>query len=269
MSTYHQIPEDNIYSSAIVQALEQTYCSSCSAAVVSSCLVSSQRFGARVVSRIYNGGRQAVYTAAVAAMMVQNLTPGAYAATSTITPGQTVSNLVIPDGDITDLNVSGSTVDTTVNATGKEMIKSGGVASGTTVNSGGSQVVSRGGSAISTVINDGGSQIVISSGLASNTQVSAGGVHAVNAGGSSLDFIQQSGGVLRLNIASKTFVSGQDASGQTLIASGGSALGWQLHDTPQQYGHYETRPYIPQIYQNHRILHQVRVVLRLRMHLLL
>ena len=40
----HSPKVENIYSSACIQALEQEYCSSCSAAVVSSCLVSSHGY---------------------------------------------------------------------------------------------------------------------------------------------------------------------------------------------------------------------------------
>ena len=72
-------PSENIYSSAVIQALEQEYCCSRSAAVLSSsCLVSSHGLGARLMSRIYNGGRQAVYTATVGAMLVNNIATPVY-----------------------------------------------------------------------------------------------------------------------------------------------------------------------------------------------
>lgn len=61
--------------SQYIDELEQLYCSSRSAAVVSSCCVSSHGLGARMVSRIYNGGRKAVYTATVGAMLVNNMAP--------------------------------------------------------------------------------------------------------------------------------------------------------------------------------------------------
>ena len=64
MSDNRQNKQD-IYTSCYIQQLEEAYCTSRSAAVVSSCLVSSQGLGARVVSRIYNGGRKALYTATV------------------------------------------------------------------------------------------------------------------------------------------------------------------------------------------------------------
>ena len=79
MSRHHYKQEENIYSSACIQALEQEYCSSCSAAVISPCLVSSHGLGARIMSRIYDGGRKAVYTAAVGAMLANNMVVPAYA----------------------------------------------------------------------------------------------------------------------------------------------------------------------------------------------
>ena len=256
MPNHHR---ENIYSSQIIQALEQKYCSSCSAAVVSSCLVSSQGLGARVVSRIYDGGRKAVYTAAVAAMMAQNLTPAAYAASMVVSNGETSTGLVMPNSSgVTDLKISngGTTISTTLNDTGKEIILGGGVASGTIINAGGSQAVSgnntSNGRAIDTVINggkqtvakngvansthisEGGVQSVLNSGVAIGTQISFGGVHSVAAGGSSLNFSQLAGGILRLTIASGTYILGQDATGQTLTASEGSALGWTLNDGVSQ-----------------------------------
>ena len=226
MSKHHHSQED-IYTSQVVQALEQKYCSSCSAAVVSSCLVSSQGLGARVVSRIYDGGRKAVYTAAVAAMMVQNLTPGAYAASSkVVSNGETSTGLVMPDGDITDLRislggttistvlesggrelVSGKTSGTTINESAEQRVYKTGVASDTVINAGGSQLLgsgsTSGGTAIATVIN-GGVQSVTRNGIASNTQILEGGVQSVWNNGS----------------ASDTHIS---AGGTQQIASGGSA----------------------------------------------
>lgn len=169
---------ENIYSSAVVQALEQQYCSSCSAAVVSPCLVSSMGLGERVISRIYNGGRQALYTAAVGAMLLNNVTP-AYA--EDVPAGNISSGLVANAGD--PLNVYGGTIDTTVNSGGYEYIFDGGSATHTTVNSGGTQGVNNGGIASNTVVLGEGSQI-ISGGTATaiGTTVSGGGTQTVSGG---------------------------------------------------------------------------------------
>ena len=93
MSKHHSPQEDNIYSSACIQALEWEYCSSCSAAVVSSCLVSSHGYGARVVSRIYHGGRRVMYTATVAAMLANNMALPAYG--RTVQEGEVLSGASI------------------------------------------------------------------------------------------------------------------------------------------------------------------------------
>ena len=148
MSKHHSPQEDNIYSSACIQALEQEYCSSCSAAVVSSCLVSSQGYGARVVSRIYHGGRRAVYTATVAAMLANNMALPAYGAGTYVSAGKTVTGATITSGN-------------------SQIIYSAGVANSTTIY-GGLQVVSSGGVATNTTMYQDGWQFVSSGGVASN-----------------------------------------------------------------------------------------------------
>ena len=149
----------NIYSSACVQALEQEYCSTASAAVVSSCLVSSHGLGARVMSRIYNGGRQAIYTATVGAMLVNNMA----------LPAQAVE-------------VYGTTSQTLACWSGSEIIYDGGVANSTTVNYHGFQIISNGGVANSTTANYYGSQIISDGGVANNTTVISGGSQFIREG---------------------------------------------------------------------------------------
>ena len=182
MSKHPSPQEDNIYSSACIQALEQEYCSSCSAAVVSSCLVSSQGYGARVVSRIYNGGRRAVYTATVAAMLANNMALPAYGATTYVSAGETVSGATLYRTDSQYILSAGVASDTTVSG-GSQWVSSGGVASATTINSDGVQEVSSGGMANTTTINSGGSQLVSFGGVADDTTINEDGWQYVHSGG--------------------------------------------------------------------------------------
>ncbi|MBO4675152.1 MAG: hypothetical protein J5601_03585, partial [Elusimicrobiaceae bacterium] len=188
---------ENIYSSACIQALEEQYCSSCSAAVVSSCCVSSHGLGYRVVSRIYDGGRRAVYTATVGAMLANNMALPAYADGEhvVVSAGQTSTGLVMPNGNgAYVIQVKGGTTSNTVlestgpaiSQRGVESVYLGGKAYGTTVNSGTTQTVTRedandskGGSAYNTVIN-GGTQYVYA-GITSGTVINSGGRQTVNA----------------------------------------------------------------------------------------
>lgn len=184
MSKHHSPQEDNIYSSACIQALEQEYCSSCSAAVVSSCLVSSHGYGARVVSRIYNGGRRAVYTATVAAMLANNMALPAYGATTYVGAGETVSGATITSRNSQIIYSAGVASDTTINYGGVQEVSSGGVASRTTIN-GGRQDVYSGGMASATTIS-GGAQMVSSGGVVSNTTIN-GGWQEISSGGVAID----------------------------------------------------------------------------------
>ncbi|MBO7191239.1 MAG: autotransporter outer membrane beta-barrel domain-containing protein [Elusimicrobiaceae bacterium] len=270
MSTHHET--ENIYESEVVQALEQIYCSSCSAAVVSSCLVSSHGLGARVVSRIYDGGRKAVYTATATAMLLQNMAPAAQAAESSavVSSGQIATGLVMPDGDVSLLKVlsGGTTIDTVLNSTGSEYVSNGGsdvnitinsgaeqrvygggVATGATINGGGTQTLSgtsSGGTALDTVIN-GGLQKVTKYGVASNTHILEGGGQNIWNNGSAIGTTIEMGAIQRVSnggSAINTTVGGVQsvlANGfarDTTILSGGvqSAKGIVSNTTIQEGG---------------------------------
>lgn len=155
MSKHHSPQEENIYSSACIQALEQEYCSSCSAAVVSSCIV-SRGFGERLVSRIYNGGRRAVYTAAVGAMLANNTALPAYGAGTYVSAGKTVTGATITSGN-SQIIYSAGVADSTTIYGGLQVVSPGGVATNTTMSQDGWQFVSSGGVASNTTINPGGS----------------------------------------------------------------------------------------------------------------
>ena len=195
---------EDIYSSAVIQALEQEYCSSCSAAVVSSACVSSHGLGARIMSRIYYGGRQAIYTATVGAMLANNMALPVYGATITVSSGVTSNNLSAGNG--TEIRVYGSTISTAA-AGGREVIFNGGVATHTTATNAGEQAVNSGGIANSTVLNNGrqgiysgglanntvvnsGKQTIYSGGIASNTQLNSNGQIEIQTGGSAVNLSQ-------------------------------------------------------------------------------
>ena len=249
MSKHHSPQEENIYSSACIQALEQEYCSSCSAAVVSSCIV-SRGFGERLVSRIYNGGRRAVYTAAVGAMLANNTALPAYGAGTYVSAGKTVTGATITSGNsqiIYSTGVADSTTiygglqvvssggvatNTTMYQDGWQFVSSGGVASNTTINPGG-QRVSSGGVANTTIINSGGAQHLQSGGVANATTINSRGWQNVEGGGlangttiNSLGWLNvASGGVASnttINSVGHLGVSSGGVANETTIHSGGS-----------------------------------------------
>ena len=250
MSKRYSPPEENIDSGAYIQALEQEYCSSCSAAVVSSCLVSSHGYGARVVSRIYHGGRRAVYTATVAAMLANNMALPAYGAGTYVSAGKTVTGATITSGNsqiIYSAGVANSTTiygglqvvssggvatNTTMYQDGWQFVSSGGVASNTTINPGG-QRVSAGGVANTTIINSGGAQHLQSGGVANATTINSRGWQNVEGGGlangttiNSLGWLNvASGGVASnttINSVGHLGVSSGGVANETTIHSGGS-----------------------------------------------
>ena len=245
----HSPKVENIYSSACIQALEQEYCSSCSAAVVSSCIV-SRGFGERLVSRIYNGGRRAVYTAAVGAMLANNTALPAYGAGTYVSAGKTVTGATITSGNsqiIYSAGVADSTTiygglqvvspggvatNTTMSQDGWQFVSSGGVASNTTINPGG-QRVSAGGVANTTIINSGGAQHLQSGGVANATTINSRGWQQVEGGGlangttiNSLGWLNvASGGVASnttINSGGNLVVSSGGVANTTIINSGGS-----------------------------------------------
>lgn len=250
MSKRYSPPEENIDSGAYIQALEQEYCSSCSAAVVSSCLVSSHGYGARVVSRIYHGGLRAVYTATVAAMLANNMALPAYGAGTYVSAGKTVTGATITSGNsqiIYSAGVANSTTiygglqvvssggvatNTTMYQDGWQFVSSGGVASNTTINPGG-QRVSAGGVANTTIINSGGAQHLQSGGVANATTINSRGWQNVEGGGlangttiNSLGWLNvASGGVASnttINSVGHLGVSSGGVANETTIHSGGS-----------------------------------------------
>ena len=250
MSKHHSPQEENIYSSACIQALEQEYCSSCSAAVVSSCIV-SRGFGERLVSRIYNGGRRAVYTAAVGAMLANNTALPAYGAGTYVSAGKTVTGATITSGNsqiIYSAGVADSTTiygglqvvspggvatNTTMSQDGWQFVSSGGVASNTTINPGG-QRVSSGGVANTTIINSGGAQHLQSGGVANATTINSSGWQQVEGGGLANGTTINSRGWLNVasgGVASNTTIN---SGGNLVVSSGGVANETTIHSGGSQ-----------------------------------
>ena len=246
MSKHHSPQEENIYSSACIQALEQEYCSSCSAAVVSSCIV-SRGFGERLVSRIYNGGRRAVYTAAVGAMLANNTALPAYGAGTYVSAGKTVTGATITSGNSQIIYSAGVADSTTIHG-GAQYVSAGGVASATTIH-GGTQYVSAGGTALETTIH-GGEQYVSAGGVASNTTINegglqnvssgavvsasivAGGTQNVSSGGKVYNTEQHSGGNINADVYggdTSTYVSGTNASREAFTLQNGVASNFILY----------------------------------------
>lgn len=227
----HSPKVENIYSSTCIQALEQEYCSSCSAAVISPCLLSSRSFGERLVSRIYNGGRQAIYTATVAAMLANNMALPAYGATTYISSGKTVSGTIISAGNFQNVVFGGTARDTTINFGGSQGISDGDRYFDTIVNSGGWQDIS-GGSSISTTINNGGSQFIYDGGIANTIWLNNGGIQKVFSCGSTNSTIIMDGaiqmvaegGIVTNNIVARAgaqVVSSGHIVSNTVLNSGG------------------------------------------------
>lgn len=254
MSKRQHKQDENIYSSAIILKLEQQYCSSCSAAVISPCLASSRGFGERLVSRIYNGGRQVIYTATMGAMLANNMALPAYAASTTVSAGQTSTGLVANSGDM--IAVYGVTADTSINPDGSQFIYDGGKDYGAYINggrqyikeggsargvhisagrqyidynataestfiSGGSQIVE--GIAYHTNILSGGHQQVDAWGLANSTVISAHGSQIVNSVGSASDTIVLSAGSQIVSYGGKVNDTTINSGGYQIINYGGSA----------------------------------------------
>ena len=221
MSKRRHIQEENLYSGAVIQALEQEYCSSCSAAVVSSCcLVSSHGLGARVMSRIYHGGRQAVYTATMAAMLANNMAVPAYAATTYVSTG-TVSSAVVNSGDTQIVLSNGRTV--------------------SAILKGGTQLVSSGGKTYQTAVGPlefstqhSGIQRVYNSAVATDTSVYRGEQHIYSGGvASGARMFWGFGGASQV-IHNGGLAVDNGIGIVQIISSGGSALSTTIQETGSQ-----------------------------------
>ena len=210
---------ENIYTSRYIQELENTYCTSRSAIVSQAGLSCAS---ASLPTRIINGGKKILYTAAMTGMLINNIAPQAFAATTTVVAGDTSNGLIANNGDI--IEVYGTTNNTTVNNNGKEIIYTaglinGGIANSTIVNSGGDQILS-GGVASNTQIKLGGTQHVSYGGMAVAAIVSGGGIQFVE--GTAQNTILQNGWqqVKHNGNAYSTIIN----QGQQFISSGGQAF---------------------------------------------
>ncbi len=124
--------------------------------------------------------------------------------------------------------MTGTTLDTRVNAGGIEYVSSGGIASATTVSSGGVLSVGAGGSAVAPVISNGGAELfplIVSAGqTSSGIVVSSGQILYVQSGGSAVNAIVRSGGSAFVSSGGMTTGMIVSGGGDETVISAGSSL---------------------------------------------
>ena len=156
---------ENIYTSHYIQSLEEVYCHSRSAVTSVGLSCSS----ANLPTRIINGGKKAIYTATMTAMLLNNMALQAIGKNITVSSGVISSNLSARTRD--NINVYGNTISTLIGKNGTENVYSGGITTKTIVGRLGHQVIFNAGTANSTILYVQGKQTVLSGGTASNTSV--------------------------------------------------------------------------------------------------
>lgn len=202
----------NIYAVKYIQDLENVYCTSRSAIVSQAGLSCGS---ASLSTRIINGGKKILYTAAMTGMLINNIAPQAFAETTTVVAGDTSNGLIANNGDT--IKVYGTTNNTIVNSNGKEIIYTTGLTNS--------------GIANNTIVNSGGDQIV-SGGVAYNTQIKLGGTQHVSYGGRAVSAVVSGGGVQFVKgIAQNTTLQ----KGWQEIESNGSAYNTIIQDNGLQH----------------------------------
>jgi autotransporter passenger strand-loop-strand repeat protein len=136
-----------------------------------------------------------------------------------INSGGTATNTTVENGSVDDVNFSGTASDTNVYSGAGEFVASGGTAIGTTLNSGAEfgEFVDAGGTAIDTLVLSNADQDV-DGGTASGTRLIGGALY-VYAGGKSIDTAVSSGGTEY--VSSGSTASGTRLVGGTLTARAG------------------------------------------------
>ena len=118
--------------SRYVNALEDVYCHNRSAVTSAGLSCGS----ASLPTRIINGGKRVLYTAAMTGMLLNNMAPQAWA-DLTVSAGETSTGLTVGyDYDYDVVSNYGTTISTIIYEGGIEEVYSGGVASGTIINNG-------------------------------------------------------------------------------------------------------------------------------------
>ena len=138
---------------------------------------------------------------------------------------QTVNNIDIPDGDVTNMYISevGVATDTTIRDGGVMYISNGGKANYTDITNGGIMHISNGGEASNTAVSSGGEMNIYDGGVASSTTVNSSGyMHITNGGVANSTTINSSGYMHITNggVTSDTVVS---SCGEMNIYDGGVA----------------------------------------------
>ena len=138
---------------------------------------------------------------------------------------QTVNNIDIPDGDVTNMYISevGVATDTTIRDGGVMYISNGGKANYTDITNGGIMHISNGGEASNTAVSSGGEMNIYDGGVASSTTVNSSGYMHISNGGVANNTTVNSKGLMHITnggVASSTTVN---SSGYMHISNGGVA----------------------------------------------
>ena len=140
---------------------------------------------------------------------------------------QTVNNIDIPDGDVTNMYISevGVATDTTIRDGGVMYISNGGKANYTDITNGGIMHISNGGEASNTAVSSGGEMNIYDGGVASSTTVNSSGYMHITNGGVTSDTVVSSCGEMNIydgGVASSVIVKD---TGIMKISSGGMLKG--------------------------------------------
>jgi autotransporter passenger strand-loop-strand repeat protein len=152
-----------------------------------------------------------------------DVTLGSLIATIDVLSGGAVSNTIINNGGIQEIESSGTAIATTVHSGGQEFVSSGATDRRTTVTNGGLLLV-EGGNASNAVLSSGGSASILGGGLASGTTVLSGAVQVVSHTVTSAGIFGALATATVLE-GGEEIVSGADAEAQSVrVNSGGFEL---------------------------------------------
>ena len=146
---------------------------------------------------------------------------------------QTVNNIDIPDGDVTNMYISedGKANYTDITNGGVMYISNGGEASNTAVSSGGAMNISNGGVANSTTIRKGGVMYISNGGVASSTTINSSGYMHITNGGVASDTVVSSCGGMNIYDGGVANITTVNSSGYMHISNGGVANSVIVKDT--------------------------------------
>ena len=139
---------------------------------------------------------------------------------------ETVNNIDIPDGDVTNMYISevGVATDTTIRDGGVMYISNGGKANNTDITNGGSMHIFNGGEASDTAVSSGGSMHISSGGVASGSIVSSGGIMSISSGGMANSVIVKNTGIMKISNGGMLKGSLEIQSGGEVSAEAGAVI---------------------------------------------